>query len=110
MQKLNGWQLLEQKGQRFEKALAPVFAQKEIQFIRYGSLFWFHQKTGQPMRRLEHIPAGQKEMFSKVFMSALNQGLYLAPNAYEVGFLSLAHTDEILDESVRILSAAVKGQ
>lgn len=109
MQRENGWKVLEEKGQRFEKALAPGFSEKNIQFVRYGSLFWFHQKTTQPIRRLEQIPAGLKETFSKIFLSALDQGLYLAPNAYEVGFLSLAHTDAVLDESVRILTTALKG-
>lgn len=109
MQKQNGWKLLEEKGARFEKALSPMFAEKGIQFIRQGSLFWFHLKSDKAIRRLEQIPAGQKEMFNKIFLTALEAGLYLAPNAYEVGFLSLAHTDEVLDESVRILTAAVKG-
>ncbi|MBC7466102.1 MAG: glutamate-1-semialdehyde 2,1-aminomutase [Bdellovibrio sp.] len=109
MEKQNGWKLLEEKGARFEKALSPILAEKRIQFLRQGSLFWFHLKSDQPIRRLEQIPAGQKEVFNKIFLAALEAGLYLAPNAYEVGFLSLAHTDQVLDESVRILTAAVKG-
>jgi len=109
MEKVKGWQQLEDKGARFEKLIGPAFSEKNIQFIRYGSLFWFHKKTAEPIRRLEQIPEGQKEIFGKVFLSALEQGVYLAPNAYEVGFLSLAHTDAILDEAARVLTASLKG-
>ncbi|MGZ3692321.1 MAG: glutamate-1-semialdehyde 2,1-aminomutase, partial [Pseudobdellovibrio sp.] len=80
----------------------------DINYIRSGSLFWFHKNTGQPIRRVDQIPATQKETFNKIFLSALKQGLYLAPNAYEVGFLSLAHTEEVLKQSADILKMALK--
>ena len=50
----------------------------------------------------------QKENFNKVFLAALNKGVYLAPNAYEVGFLSLAHNREILDKAIDILADSLK--
>lgn len=109
MKKVDGWKQLETKAAHFEKNVAPAFSEKNIQFIRYGSLFWFHQKSPQALRRLEQIPATQKEIFGKIFLSALEQGVYLAPNAYEVGFLSLAHTEDILDQSAAILKSALKG-
>jgi glutamate-1-semialdehyde 2,1-aminomutase len=35
----------------------------------------------------------------------LDEGVYLAPSAYETGFLSMAHTDEIIEKT---LDAAAK--
>jgi glutamate-1-semialdehyde 2,1-aminomutase len=108
MKRLNGWSVLEERSAYFEKQISASFAEKNLTFIRQGSLFWFHEKTEKPLRRVDHIPAGQKEKFNKVFLSGLKNGLYLAPNAYEVGFLSLAHTNEILDQAASILKNALK--
>ena len=30
----------------------------------------------------------------------LDEGVYLAPSAFEAGFMSQAHTDEIIDETL----------
>ncbi|MDP5206314.1 aspartate aminotransferase family protein, partial [Alishewanella sp. SMS9] len=43
--------------------------------------------------------------FKQFFHGMLEQGIYLAPSAYEAGFLSLAHTDDDLAETI---SAAAK--
>lgn len=108
MKRLNGWAVLEERSAYFESQVKEAFAEKNMNFIRQGSLFWFHYKTDAPLRRVDQIPAQQKENFNKVFLSGLKNGLYLAPNAYEVGFISMAHTNEILDQSASILKAALK--
>jgi glutamate-1-semialdehyde 2,1-aminomutase len=36
----------------------------------------------------------------------LKQGIYLAPSAYEAGFLSNAHSDGDLDKTINAASAA----
>jgi glutamate-1-semialdehyde 2,1-aminomutase len=108
MKRLNGWAVLEEKSAYFEKQVSSAFAEKDLTFIRQGSLFWFHQKTEKPLRRVDHIPAQQKEKFNKIFLNGLKNGLYLAPNAYEVGFISMAHTNDILDQAAGILKNALK--
>lgn len=109
MKRLDGWKLLEKRGQYFEKKVKDLLVSKksEVEFIRYGSLFWFHLKTENPIRRVEQIPAQQKEVFRKLFLSALGKGVYLAPNAYEVGFLSMAHDEAILDQTVKVLEESL---
>ncbi len=81
MEAQNGWQVLEDRGQFFENLLKPIFEPHNIQFIRVGSLFWFHFKTATPVRRVSQIPEGQKEFFKKFFEKTLRQGIYLAPHA-----------------------------
>ncbi|MGZ5278817.1 MAG: glutamate-1-semialdehyde 2,1-aminomutase, partial [Pseudobdellovibrionaceae bacterium] len=92
-----------------ESLLNPAFLAKGIQMVRYGSLFWFHLKTPEPVRRVNQIPAGQKEFFKGLFTKTLAQGIYLAPHAYEVGFLSLAHTEDILSETASTILGALEG-
>jgi glutamate-1-semialdehyde 2,1-aminomutase len=43
-----------------------------------------------------------KEAFNRFFHAALTAGVYYAPSAYEAGFVSAAHGDAEIDETVRI--------
>jgi glutamate-1-semialdehyde 2,1-aminomutase len=36
----------------------------------------------------------------------LDQGVYLAPSQYEALFISLAHTDEIIDQTLEVADRA----
>lgn len=107
MEKLKGWQQLETRGTFFEKRLKSIFDEKKIEFVRFGSLFWFHLKIGTQLRQVSQIPKDQKEFFKKLFDQVIEMGVYLAPHAYEVGFLSLAHTEEILGRTADAIETAL---
>ena len=62
--------------------------------IQFKSLFWI--VPNEEVHKLSDIPANLTENFNKLFEVLLDRGIYLAPNAYEVGFTSLAHNDEVL--------------
>jgi glutamate-1-semialdehyde 2,1-aminomutase len=62
--------------------------------IHFSSLFWIVPSLH--VAKLADIPANLTENFNKLFEVLLDRGIYLAPNAYEVGFVSLAHTDEVI--------------
>lgn len=47
------------------------------------------------------VTASDIEAFKKFFHLMLDNGVYLAPSAYEAGFLSIAHDDAVLDEMFR---------
>jgi glutamate-1-semialdehyde 2,1-aminomutase len=64
-----------------------------------ASIFWLHSATAQPIRRIEQIPAENAAAFAKIFHVALDSGVYLSPSGYEVNFVSLAHTDEVLEKA-----------
>jgi glutamate-1-semialdehyde 2,1-aminomutase len=69
----------------------------DYETLRYGSLFWpisSHEK----LTNITQLPKNMNERFYKLFEIMLNKGIYLAPNAYEVGFVSLAHDQKIQDE------------
>jgi glutamate-1-semialdehyde 2,1-aminomutase len=74
---------------------------------RAASIFWLHVKTDSAIRRIEQIPANNATMFADVFHRALDRGVYLAPSGYEVNFMSLAHSDELLARAQESLLAAV---
>lgn len=110
MKRLNGWQTLAQEGKDFASRLQARLSKSgsSLQVDHYGSLFWIHEHSECPIRRVEQIPADQAESFRRMFLKALEMGVYLAPNAYEVGFLSMAHTAADLAQIIDVLEAAAK--
>ncbi len=67
---------------------------KEIVMVHYGSLFWL--VPHHAVKKIGDIPSDLSEKFYNLFKVMLDRGIYLAPNAYEVGFVSLAHDDEVV--------------
>ena len=41
-----------------------------------------------------------KEAFNRFFHAMLDRGIYLAPSAFEAGFVSAAHTDADIDATI----------
>ncbi|HEY4137118.1 MAG TPA: glutamate-1-semialdehyde 2,1-aminomutase [Casimicrobiaceae bacterium] len=54
----------------------------------------------------DRVMACDKERFNRFFHAMLGAGIYLAPSAFEAGFVSAAHSDEDIATTVRAASAA----
>jgi glutamate-1-semialdehyde 2,1-aminomutase len=44
--------------------------------------------------------AGDKERFNRFFHGMLDEGVYFAPAMFEAGFVSAAHDDAVIAETV----------
>jgi glutamate-1-semialdehyde 2,1-aminomutase len=44
--------------------------------------------------------AGDKERFNRFFHGMLDEGVYFAPAMFEAGFVSAAHDDAVIDETI----------
>jgi glutamate-1-semialdehyde 2,1-aminomutase len=95
MQRERGWERLEELGLALERLLAPVLehAAEPAQLVRLGSLFWLCLQGGPVPRAAEALDARAPERYRGIFAHCLERGVYLAPSAFEVGFLSLAHDE-----------------
>ena len=67
-----------------------------------GGMFGFYFSKDVPTS-YEAVTKTNIEAFKKFFHLMLDQGVYLAPSAYEAGFTSLAHDDEVI---AQIIAAA----
>src|SRR3989440_699681 len=107
---LNVYDQLERRTARFCERLNSDFKQRGLRFqiTHTASIFWLHTATDHPIRRIEQIPTENAAVFAKVFHAALDNGLYLSPSGYEVNFVSLAHTDEVLEKAHSALLNAVQ--
>jgi glutamate-1-semialdehyde 2,1-aminomutase len=48
------------------------------------------------------VTACNQDHFNKFFHGMLNHGIYLAPSSYEAGFISAAHTEEDIQQTIEI--------
>ncbi len=111
MERLNGWNHLSKITSEFTTSLQNKMNAKQSGLIvdQFASLFWIRENNSnsQPIRTIEQISDNQSARFKKLFLNCLESGVYLAPNAYEVGFVSMAHTQSIIDETVEIIDRAI---
>jgi glutamate-1-semialdehyde 2,1-aminomutase len=101
---------LEERTGRFCDELNSEFRGRDfpLQLERAASIFWLHARTDEAIRRIDQIPAHHAGAFAKVFHRALSRGIYLAPSGFEVSFMSLAHSDELLGRAREAILAAVE--
>ncbi|MBX3040497.1 MAG: glutamate-1-semialdehyde 2,1-aminomutase [Bdellovibrionaceae bacterium] len=101
--KMNLWKDLEARMARFSETLRQGFKAHSLPYdvTTSSSLFWIHGPTQKMIRSIDQFPVDQAAKFKSLFLGCLDKGLYLAPNAYEVGFLSAAHTDQVLQHAAR---------
>lgn len=106
----NGWEKLERLGAALERLIVPVLASAKfpIRFVRAGSLFWLAFGAGPAPRAAITLSDLDTERFASIFHAMLARGVYIAPSAYEVGFLSLAHTTADLEAFVGALGEALE--
>ena len=100
------YQRLEELGARLERALSGV---PGVVIQRVGSVFWICSSAAgspaTPIRTLHGFPPDAGPGFAALFHPLLERGIYLAPSAYEVGFLSAAHTEAHVDTLAQELRA-----
>ena len=71
---------------------------------RVGSM-WTSFFTNEPVVDWDSANKCNREMYGRFFHAMLDEGIYLAPSQFEAAFVSLAHSDAVIEET---LSAARK--
>ena len=64
-----------------------------------GGMFGIYFAAAVPIRYADVI-ACDIERFKRFFHAMLARGVYLAPSAYEAGFVSMAHDDAVIDATI----------
>jgi glutamate-1-semialdehyde 2,1-aminomutase len=109
LKKEDGWRRLETLGAHLEKALEPVLADAPVDaaLARLGSMFWIAWHAQEPPRSAAALEPRAAELYGRLFHALLEQGVALAPSAFEIGFLSLAHTRADIDRLAAALRTAL---
>ena len=69
-------------------------------FSRVGAMFGLFFTRAPEVTCFREVMACDKEAFGRFFHGMLDAGVYLAPSAFEAGFVSQAHTDDDIRETV----------
>ncbi len=65
-----------------------------------GGMFGLVFTDAPSVRSFDQVAAADVERFKKFFHGMLNEGIYLAPSAFEAGFVSAAHGDEEINATI----------
>ncbi|AHK78403.1 glutamate-1-semialdehyde aminotransferase [Ectothiorhodospira haloalkaliphila] len=68
---------------------------------RVGGMFGLFFTDQPQVANFQEVGRCDTERFGKFFHAMLDKGVYLAPSAFEAGFLSAAHSAEDLEETIR---------
>jgi len=107
-EKLGVIEQLTARTEKFRDALIARFKKIDVAWTvsSFGSIFWIHPIVAKPIRSTTDFPPNLRADFPKFFHAAVKEGVYLAPSAFEVGFVSWAHTDEVLAKALDALERA----
>ncbi len=73
-----------------------------------GGMFGFFFTTEKQINRYQQATECDIEKFKRFYQLMLQQGIYLAPSAFEAGFNSSAHTDEDIAATIQAAEIAFK--
>ena len=71
-----------------------------------GSMFGFFFRR-EPVRNFAEAKEADTKLFARFFHAALDRGVYLAPSAFEAGFVSAAHSGEDISVTLERLDDAL---
>jgi glutamate-1-semialdehyde 2,1-aminomutase len=72
-----------------------------------GSM-WGYFFRAEPVRSFADAKQCDTTLFKRFFHAALDRGVYLAPSPFEAGFMSAAHSDDDIDQTLDRLDDALR--
>jgi glutamate-1-semialdehyde 2,1-aminomutase len=98
---------LETRGARLQRGLeeAARAAGVTVTVQRVGSMFTVFF-SAQPIRSWEDAASVDREGYARFFRAMLARGVLLPPSAFESAFVSMAHDDRVVDDTIAAARAA----
>jgi glutamate-1-semialdehyde 2,1-aminomutase len=83
------------------EGMTRVAKEKGVKFCArsVGGMFGIYFSE-LPPNSFDEIMNSDREKFNKFFHSMLEQGIYFGPSAFEAGFVSAAHTEKDIDDTI----------
>jgi glutamate-1-semialdehyde 2,1-aminomutase len=100
---------LEQCSARLCAGLSQAAAEAGIKTVtnRIGSM-WTGFFADEPVTNWESANKSNRDLYGRFFHAMLAEGVYLAPSQFEAAFVSIAHTDEIIDQTIEAARKAFR--
>lgn len=102
------YQSLEEKTKKLAQGFNQAASKAGIELCcdSVGGMFGYYFRPTVPTSYRE-VTASDLTRFKRFFHEMLAQGIYLAPSAYEAGFVSAAHDDELIEQTLTALESAL---
>lgn len=75
---------------------------------RVGAMFGLFFTQEEQVSSFAQVMQCDQALFKRFFHGMLDQGVYLAPSAFEAGFVSAAHSDEDIEKTLEAASIVFK--
>ncbi len=101
------YQRLEAASSRLVAGLGEAARTAGIQTVtnRVGSM-WTSFFNSEPVNDWDAANKSDRALYGRFFHAMLAEGVYLAPSQFEAAFVSLAHSDEIIDRTIEAAKRA----
>ncbi|HEV2763345.1 MAG TPA: glutamate-1-semialdehyde 2,1-aminomutase [Pyrinomonadaceae bacterium] len=103
------YEQLERAGARLVEGMTEAAREAGVETVTncVGSM-WTTFFTDAPVTDWTSATRADRAAFGRFFHRMLEEGVYLAPSQFEAGFISLAHTDELIDNTVEAARKAFR--
>jgi glutamate-1-semialdehyde 2,1-aminomutase len=100
---------IEARTTRLVHGLREIAARRGVPFTAdsAGSM-WGYFFRAEPVRNFADAKQCDAAFFKRFFHAALDRGVYLAPSPFEAAFMSAAHSDDDIDQTLDRLDDAMR--
>lgn len=99
--KPNFYKDLEEKTKMLVHGLSEIHTDN-FKVFSIGSIFWLAFTERHHIKAAEEIDAESMAYFKKLFHQLLENGIYVGPSGYEVGFVCEAHTKADIEKTIAV--------
>jgi len=103
------WVEMEARSRKLEMGIGSAAKRAGVQICqtRAGTMRTTFFGVLEP-RDWNSVKNADKMRFGKFFQKMLENGVYLAPSQFEAGFISIVHTDEVVEATIAAAELALK--
>ncbi len=103
------WDEMEARGRQLDAGIksAAKKAGVPIQQTRVGTMWTTFFSETRPVN-WDTVKVADTIRFGNFFQKMLENAVYLAPSQFEAGFLSITHTEAVIDETIMAVTAAFR--
>lgn len=78
----------------------------DFEMVTIGSIYWLNFEGSKKINRADQIDPDMTN-FKNFHMELLNNGIYIGPSGYEVGFISAVHTNDDLAKAAEVFKKSL---
>jgi glutamate-1-semialdehyde 2,1-aminomutase len=107
--KLNFYKELQEKTEILVDGINQHIQTKKYECHLYniGSIFWITFSKEIHISSAAQIDGSKMSIFNKLYNYLLENGIYFGPSGYEVGFISAAHSEADIKQTIKVFCAGL---